>query len=283
VTIQTSIEQLNFLLTNRIPRRAATRFMGWFSQLEQPWVSVPALALWRTFADLELNDAAKQEFRSVHDCFTRELKQGVRPIDPDPEVMVSPCDALVGMSGRVNGTQVFQAKGFPYSLEDLLVDPALVQRYRDATYVTLRLTASMYHRMHAPHDCQIDHVTYISGDTWNTNPITLKRVERLFCKNERAVVRTRLTASGHPIVLVPVASILVASIRLHCLPKLLDLTHRGPNEFPCNATVRKGEELGFFQHGSTILVFAPASFTLCAGAQPGTRIRMGQPLLRIGS
>ena len=74
-----------------------------------------------------------------------------------------------------------------YACEDLLGDPELVERYRDGRYVTLRLTSSMYHRFHAPHDCRVEQVTYISGDTWNVNPIALKRVEKLFCKNERAV------------------------------------------------------------------------------------------------
>ena len=72
-------------------------------------------------------------------------------------------------------------------------------------------------------------VIYISGDTWNVNPIALKRVERLFCKNERAVVETKLAANGQPVTLVAVAAILVASIRMHCLDAPLNLKHRGPN------------------------------------------------------
>jgi phosphatidylserine decarboxylase len=279
--VRRSLDALNFLLTNRIPRRAVTRFMGWFSQLEQPWLSVPSLALWRRIADLELHDAQKTHFSSIHDCFVRELKPGVRPIDRDPARVVSPCDGLIGMAGRVQDSALFQAKGFPYTLQELLIDPALVERYRAARYVTLRLTASMYHRLHAPHDCKIEHVSYISGDTWNTNPIALQRVERLFCKNERAVVQVRLTADDQRLLLVPVASILVASIRLHCLPVPLDLTHRGANEFACDALYEKGEELGFFEHGSTVLLFAPAGFELCDHLQPGMRIRVGEPLLRI--
>ena len=82
---------------------------------------------------------------------------------------------------------------------------------------TLRLTPSMYHRFHAPYDCTVDKVTYVSGDTWNVNPIALNRIAKLFCKNERAVIRTILRPSGIVITLVPVAAILVASIRLHFL------------------------------------------------------------------
>ncbi|HEY8006509.1 MAG TPA: archaetidylserine decarboxylase [Methylocella sp.] len=276
-------EDLNFLLTNRIPRRLATQFMGWFSQIEQPFVRDVSIAIWRLFSDLDLREAKKSQFKSLHDCFIRELKDGARPIDPDPGVLVSPCDAIVGACGMIKGTELMQIKGFPYALEDLLGDPNLVDLYRDGRYVTLRLTSSMYHRFHAPGDCHVEQVTYIAGDTWNVNPIALKRIEKLFCKNERAVIRTRLTATGHPIVLVPVAAILVASIRLRFLSTQLNLSYRGPNVIPCDAAFRRGEEMGWFQHGSTIIVFAPDGFTLSDNVQEGTLIRVGQPLMRLPS
>jgi phosphatidylserine decarboxylase len=274
-------EDLNFLLTNRIPRHLATRFMGWFSRFENPIVRDLSIATWRLFADPNLGEAAKDQFASLHDCFIRSLKPGVRPVDPDPAVMVSPCDAIVGASGAIAGVEVIQAKGFPYTLHDLLADPELVELYRNGQYVTLRLTSSMYHRFHAPHDGRVEKVTYISGDTWNTNPIALKRVERLFCKNERAVLRIRLDANDQLVTLVPVASILVASIRLHFLDVLLHLRHRGPNQIACSAPFRKGQEMGWFELGSTIVVLAPRGFALCKSVREGQVIQVGQPLLRL--
>jgi phosphatidylserine decarboxylase len=274
-------EDFNFLLTNRIPRHLVTRFVGWISQSRNPLVRGLCIGLWRLFSDLDLSEAKKSRFDSLHDCFIRELKDGARPVDPDPAVVVSSSDGIVGACGRIDGTTVIQAKGFPYPLLDLLGDPALVERFRDGTYVTLRLTSSMYHRFHAPHDCRVEEVRYVSGDTWNVNPIALKRVERLFCKNERALIRTTLSASGHPILLVPVAAILVASIRLHFADVLLHLKYRGPNRIPCDAALRKGEEMGWFQHGSTIIVLAPVGFVVCHNVREGTTIRTGQPLLHL--
>jgi phosphatidylserine decarboxylase len=274
-------EDLNFLLTNRIPRRLATQLIGWFSQIEQPLVRDVSIAVWRFFSGLDLSEAKATRFRSMHDCFIRELKPGARLVDQDPTVLVSPCDAIVGACGTIEGTRLYQIKGFPYRLEDLLGDAALVAAHRNGRYVTLRLTSSMYHRFHAPHDCRVDQVTYISGDTWNVNPIALKRVEKLFCKNERAVLRTTLAAGGHRVTLVPVAAVLVASIRLHFLDVLLSLKYRGPNVFLCDALFAKGEEMGWFQHGSTIIVFAPESFALCDGVKEGSLIRMGQRLMRL--
>ena len=273
-------EDINFLLTNRIPRRLLTRFMGWFSRIEQPLVRDLSIGMWRFFSDLDLSEAKKKHFRSMHECFTRELKDGARPVDADPSVLVSPCDAIVGACGTIAGTELFQVKGFPYTLQDLGTS-RLAGDHADGCYVTLRLTSSMYHRFHAPHDCRVEQLTYISGDTWNVNPIALKRVEKLFCKNERAVLRTRLAAGGHVVTLVPVAAILVASIRLHFLDVLLNLKHRGPNVMACDAPFEKGREMGWFEHGSTIIVLAPKGFSLCENAREGSTIRMGQPLMRL--
>jgi len=274
-------EDINFLLTNRIPRRLATRFLGWFSQIETPVMARASIAVWRLFADLDLSDARLPSFKSLHACFTRELKPGARRIDGDPRVLTSPCDAIVGACGALDGTQVLQAKGFPYALQDLLVDPALIETYRDGQYATLRLTSSMYHRFHAPGDGTIERVTYISGDTWNVNPIALRRVANLFCKNERAVIRTRLSGTPHLVTLVPVAAILVASIRLHFLDVVMNMNYRGAAEIDCDVPFRKGDELGWFEHGSTIIVFAPPGFRLCHDIREGTPIRMGRALMHL--
>jgi phosphatidylserine decarboxylase len=274
-------EDLNFLLTNRLPRRWLTLFVGWLSEVEQPLVREACLALWRLFTDLDLSEARATRFRSLQECFTRQLREGARQVDADPEVVVSPCDGIVGAMGQVRSGAVFQAKGFPYRLMDLLGDPELVRAYAQGSFVTLRLRSSMYHRFHAPYDCRVEQVTYVSGDTWNVNPIALRRVESLFCKNERAIIRCRLP-TGHLITLVPVAAILVASIRLHFIDVLLHLRYRGPNAMPCDAALRKGEEMGWFQHGSTIIAFAPAGIAIAPGLAPNGLIRMGQPLLTLG-
>jgi phosphatidylserine decarboxylase len=275
----TQQEDLNFLLTNRVPRAALTRFMGWFSKIENPLIRDLSIACWRLFSDLDLSEARKTHFKSLHDCFTRELKPGLRPPNPDPGIVVSPCDAIIGAFGAIADGKLFQIKGAPYSLLDLVGDPKLVEAHRNGRFVTLRLTSSMYHRFHAPHDCRIDQVTFISGDTWNVNPIALKRIESLFCKNQRAVIRTRLE-TGEALTLVPVAAILVASIRLHFLEVLLNAQSRGPTVFPCDVRVRKGEELGWFEHGSTIIVLAPHDFEFCGNVVQSATIRAGEPLMR---
>ena len=277
------LQYISFLLTNGIPHQLANRFFGWFSQIEAPLLARISISVWRRFSDLDLSEARTQYFPSLHACFIRKLKPGARPVDCDSGVITSPCDGIVGACGQIDRNELIQAKGFPYTLEDLLIDPQLVQLYCDGQYVTLRLTPSMYHRFHAPYDCSVERVTYVPGSTWNVNPITLNRVAKLFCKNERAIIPSVLHPSGFVITLVPVAAILVASIRLHFLDVLLNRKYCGEAEIPCRASFSKGQEMGWFQHGSTIIVFAPKDVALCGSVKEGAIIRMGRPLMRLPS
>lgn len=273
--------EINFLLSNRIPRQLANRLFRRFSRIENPVLARAAIAAWRRFGDLDLTDSATQRFASVHECFTRHLKPGTRPIDTHPSVIVSPCDAIVGACGRIEQGQLIQAKGFPYRLGELLVDPQLARQYADGNYVTLRLTAGMYHRFHAPYDCSVERVTHIAGDTWNVNPIALARISKLFCRNERAVMPLALPPADVVITVVPVAAILVAGIRLHFVDLVRNRNQQGATEFPCRAVLKKGDEMGWFEHGSTIIVFAPGGVSLCPSVHQGAVIRTGNPLMRL--
>ncbi len=131
-------EDVNFLLTNRLPRRLATRFIGWFSRIEHPLVRDLSLKAWTYFADLDLSEAKQTRFRSMHDCFTRELKPGARPIDPDPAVLASPCDGIIGACGTVDGgeDQLQGGKGCP--IRSTICSPTPSMRQRSAKVSTSR-------------------------------------------------------------------------------------------------------------------------------------------------
>jgi len=266
---------LNFHLTNRIPRRLATRFMGWFSRIEHPLVAGPSIRALQFFAgDLRLHEARDTRFRSLRDCFVRELRPGARPIDRTPGVLVSPCDGIVVAQGAIRDTTLIQAKGQAYTLEELLVDHALVDRHRHGSFVTMRLTPAMYHRFHAPCDALVEDVRFIPGDTWNVNPATLARVSRVYCRNTRAVLPLHVAGSNAALTLVPVGAILVSSIHLAFLP---DRAARG-GVIPCRASLAKGDEMGHFEHGSTIVALAAPGLVLGTHVTPGALMRVGQPL-----
>lgn len=271
----TGSEGLNFLLTNRLPRRLATELVGRLSKVAWPPVARPTMAIWRIFCDVDLSDAAETHFPSMRACFTRQLRPGARPIDHNAEVLVSPCDAIVGACGAIqDGDQVYQIKGAPYRLRELLGSTEAAARFAGGSFVTLRLTAGMYHHFHAPHDLAVETVTYLAGDCWNVNPPALKRVERLFCRNERAAVACRL-GDGSPLTLVAVAAVLVSSLRF----TFTELAVRASNPgvpVPLDATLAKGEDMGWFEQGSTIVVLLPRGWRVTAGT--GERMRVGEAL-----
>jgi len=274
-------ENVNFLLTNRIPRYALTRFMGWFSKIEFAPVRIVSIAAWKYFCDVDMSDARTTHFPSLHLAFIRGLRRGARAIEPDPGIVTSPCDGIVGAFGRVENGMALQVKGMAYPVVDLFGSAREAEHFEGGWYVTLRLTAGMYHRFHAPHDIVAEQLRYISGDTWNVNPIALARIERLFCKNERAPMVVRIDGTALRLVLVPVAAVLVASIRLPWLDHKRNVRHAGQRTQRFEHRFRKGEEMGWFEHGSTIVVFGPPECPPVAGLTTGETIRMGQPLLRI--
>ncbi|MFZ9812280.1 MAG: archaetidylserine decarboxylase [Burkholderiaceae bacterium] len=274
-------EDINFLLTNRIPRLAVTHWVGWLSRIKSPLLTRVSIWIWRLFTDLDLSEAKEQRFESLRDCFIRELKPGARPINADPSVYVSPCDGIVGAMGRVEQGRLFQAKGFSYRLDDFLIHDRLLSQWANAQYLTIRLTSAMYHRFHAPYEGRLTQVHYISGDTWNVNPVALSRIESLFCKNERAILEAELGPQNLPCLMIPIAAILVASMRIHALDRTF--TSRLPGRFsvPVDCRFAKGQELGWFEHGSTIILMLPAEFALAEGIQTGSVLKMGQSLLRM--
>jgi phosphatidylserine decarboxylase len=175
------------------------------------------------------------------------------------------------------GDQVHQIKGAPYRLSDLLGSAQAAEPFRNGRFVTLRLTAGMYHHFHAPHDLEVERVTYFSGDCWNVNPPALKRVQRLFCRNERAAIGCR-TRDGSPVTLVAVAAVLVASIRLTFHDAETPLRAGGTRSFAVAASLAKGDEMGWFEQGSTLVLLLPSGWELTAGT--GERVKQGQALAR---
>lgn len=267
-------EALNFIVTNRLPRRLATRIVGRISK-SRAWPVAPvSLALWKLFCGVDLRDAERTGFASLHDGFTRTLVPGARPFDPDPDVLCAPCDAIVGACGPITGDEVLQVKGMPYSLTELAGADA-VAMMQGGTYVTMRLTAAMYHRFHAPADLTVERIEHRPGDCWNVNPPALVRVKSLYCRNERAVISARLS-DGQPLILIPVAAILVAGIVL----KPFGLLRGGGVRDGLSLAAQRGEEMGWFEHGSTIILLAPPDFVLAETIATGATIRAGQPLLR---
>lgn len=272
-------ESLNFVLTNRVPRKMLTRLTRRISRIEQPQFTRFAMWVWqRVGGDLQLHEAAQKQFRSIHDCFTRELKPDQRPIDNHKDHIISPSDGIVVSYGDIDGDVILQAKGYPYTLAELIPDEVIRNRYINGKFITLRLTSTMYHRFHAPTDCVLKRVIFIPGDMWNVNAAAIKRVDKLYCKNERAVLDLDLSDPERHLAVIPIAAIAVASLKLHSIKDDLDMHYSGPTDIAPHDNYKRGEEMGYFQHGSTIIVLASDNHDFHPDISINKLMRMGQPI-----
>ena len=222
-----------------------------------------------------------EKFATLNDFFIRELEQDARPIDEAPGAIVSPVDGTVSSAGTVSGHHVFQAKGLDYSLEDLLAtDLQEVDNYVNGAYATLYLAPYNYHRVHSPVDGKIVAARYVPGDLFSVNTKTVAHVAGLFRRNERLVLHIE-TANG-PAVVILVGALNVGSIstpwsgevrpKKHGVVETISLDE-GPD------VLRKGDLLGWFNMGSTVIVLLPNG--TCAwhdGLEAGSTLRMGEAI-----
>lgn len=273
-------ESLNFFVTNRIPRVMATLMMGKVSRIKSPLLTKAMIGVWGQFSHLDTESTEERRYKSLRDFFTRGLKPNARPIDPQA-IWTSPSDGIAGASGTISNGQLLQIKGMPYALSDLLQNEGLARSLEGGQYLTIRLTSGMYHRFHAPCDLQLNKVTYISGDAFNVNPPTLKRIPYLFCRNERAVLHCTAQlpdGSTTDFYIVAVAAVLVASIRLHALGCTFTLNYGGATERDCDYQATKGDELGWFEQGSTLVMLWPENANYKVKHLFGAHMKMGEAL-----
>jgi phosphatidylserine decarboxylase len=229
----------------------------------------------------EVKNEVPGGFATFNEFFIRELAAGARPIDPGPSAVVSPVDGTVSSAGPIHGSRIFQAKGHDYSLEDLLAtDLQEARRYVDGAYATIYLAPYNYHRVHAPLAGRITAARYLPGDLFSVNTATAAHVPGLFRRNERLALHFE-SASG-PWVLVFVGALNVGSIttpwsgevrpRRKGVVESISLQH-GPQQ------VAKGDLLGWFNMGSTVILLTPPGACDWSEAlQAGSTVRMGEPI-----
>lgn len=269
---------LNFWLTNPWPRRTLSRWMGRLSRLQSRSLTWLAIWIWNRFDRLELEDSPIQRFDSIQACFTRPIRPETRPLDTRLNMLLSPCDGLLVAHGPLDDQRLHQIKGKTYHLEELVGSLPADHPWRQGYFVTIRIKSNMYHRFHAPASGALIEVRHFAGDSWNVNPPTLARVSGLYVKNERACLTYRLD-DGTPMALIPVAAILVAGIRVHALHHMNWIGQTEPIRISPPAACAKGQELGWFEHGSTIVLVMPMPCRLAPGLALGDRLYMGQALV----
>jgi len=266
-----------------VPKNALSRLVGRLTRAHAPRpVRLAAMRAFAAHYQVELSECgALDTFRTFGEFFARPLRAGARPIAPGDDVLASPVDAVVSQAGRAEGGRLVQAKGLDYTLEALLADAKLAARFRGGPFVTLYLSPRDYHRIHFPLGGAVTGYRYVPGRLWPVNPLSVRGVPGLFTVNERLVtaMETPLGACA----VVAVGATIVGRIRASYDPAIppSNLPRARPvaREYPEPLAVEKGQELGAFEMGSTvILLLEPGRAALRPDLSEGTRVRVGEAI-----
>jgi phosphatidylserine decarboxylase len=273
------------LVVRLLPRRCLSRVTGRLARLRLPGFLLRPLLGWyarRYGADMDEAARPLAAYTSFVDFFTRTLKPGARPLAADPRALVCPCDGTVSMGGTVTAGQLLQIKGHAYALADLLGNPTDAGRFEGGTYLVLYLAPGDYHRFHWPFDGTVESARGLAGDLWPVNERSVRSVERLFVRNERIACLGHV-ASGGAFAYVPVGALNVGSIRLGFSAARTNPIRRVEEAPGAAYWGKRGDEFGWFELGSTIVLVLAQEAGLLEDLAPGTKVRMGQAIGRLSA
>jgi phosphatidylserine decarboxylase len=211
-----------------------------------------------------------EAYPSLLEFFTRRLRPGIRPLDPDPRALLSPADGRLDVLGRIAEGKLIQAKGRSYTVGALLADPELARRYEGGCFATFYLSPRDYHRVHSPATGEVTAATYVPGCLLPVNANAVAYVDDLFARNERLITALDTEAFGL-LQVVMVGATCVGHITTSYDPELV--TNVGGREltqkrYPPGRRLERGGELGVFELGSTVVVLAEPGVELTAEAGP---------------
>jgi len=220
-------------------------------------------------------------YENFNAFFTRSLRADARPIAPETETLAGPVDGHVSQAGAIDHDSIIQAKGHDYSVGQILAgDQALTDTFINGVFATLYLSPRDYHRVHMPCDGRLQRMIHVPGRRFAVNPTSVAGIDHLFARNER-LVSIFATPAG-PMALVMIGALFVGSIQTVWTDRLAARSHGEIQDYDyrnARISLAKGEEMGRFNMGSTVILLFPAGRTQWHSAiQPGRRIRLGEKL-----
>ena len=279
--------QLFVALQRILPLHSISAGMHALARAESWPVRRALIGIFRSLYAVNLGEAERtraDEYRSFNDVFTRALKPGARPVDPDPRALLSPCDGRVSEIGALDGDRLLQAavtaKRHTYTLEALLADAGFARDFVGGSFACLYLAPVDYHRVHLPVAGRLVAAWYVPGHLYSVNAATAALIPGLFALNERLVLHFATTHG--PLALVLVGALNVGSMSLADLGDVTPSRGRGGPVQRLAVTPRdyaRGEEVGRFNLGSTVvLVLPPAMVQFERVLHAGSPVRLGQRL-----
>ena len=251
-----------------VPYRQLTAFAGLISRSENQLIKKILISWFYYFYKPNLDESVNkkpQDFRSFNDFFTRKLESKSRPINQDTDIIISPVDGIVVSLGNLKKGALIQAKGISYDVSELIQDQALENNFKNGCYVTIYLAPTNYHRIHFPFGGTIEKTKYLKGNLYSVNASSARRIKSLYSENERTFTFVKSESLSYG--LVSVGAAMVGSIvpfwneEINSKKEhLVDLWNKGPKEDLLR--VSKGEELGYFQMGSTVILLFPSNIQI---------------------
>lgn len=277
-------EKLFAQLQYAVPQTLLSRAAGWLAECQINSIKNPMINGFIKQYQVDMSEAeftSAEQFACFNDFFTRALKPGARPLDPDPTALLCPADGAISELGAIKDGQIFQAKNHRYSTLELLGgDTAMAKPFANGQFATVYLSPKDYHRIHLPISAQLQQMVHVPGDLFSVNQATANNVPRLFARNERVVCL--FTTELGPMALVLVGAMIVASIETvwagQITPekgqiKRWNYAASQPLQFA------RGEEIGRFKLGSTVVMLLPENTVQFASdLQAGAPVRLGQSL-----
>nr|WP_209319067.1 archaetidylserine decarboxylase [Pseudoalteromonas sp. OF7H-1] len=273
-----------------LPKHAVSRLVGKLAAAEAGALTTKLIKLFIKQYKIDMSEALHEDpahYKTFNEFFTRPLKPGIRPLAEESDILAHPVDGAISQLGDVVDGQIIQAKGHNYSLQTLLGGKEEdVAPYVGGKFATIYLAPKDYHRIHMPVDGTLRKMIYVPGDLFSVNPLTAQNVPNLFARNER-VVAIFDTEIG-PLSMVLVGATIVASIETIWAGTVTPPAGRDvftwtyPAEGDNAITLKKGEEMGRFKLGSTvILAWGANKAEFLDGQNPETVTRMGTPFAKI--
>jgi phosphatidylserine decarboxylase len=267
-----------------LPQHFLSRLVGMLAASRIGFVRTALIRAFLGHYPVDLSEAVHRspaDYASFNEFFTRRLRPGARPLDPDPHAALCPVDGVVSQAGRLAGDTLLQAKGVDYSAAALLGgDGPLAAEFADGTFATLYLAPHNYHRVHMPLAGTLRIARFVPGDLFSVNSATATSVPGLFARNERLACVFD-TPMG-PMAVVLVGALFVGSMSLAWSGRIVAPSRRLPRDLPVRDPIialDRGAELGWFNMGSTVVVLFPAGGPTLEGSfVPGRAVRVGERL-----
>ena len=280
------IEKLLAGIQYLLPHHLLSRLVYYFMRIRLLPIRATQIAVIGSIVGVDWEEPKRaeiSEYETFNDFFTRELKDGARPIDPDPRSFVSPSDGTISQCGRITNNLILQAKGHHYSIRSLLADDEDSAAFLNGFFHTIYLSPRDYHRVHMPFGGKLQRMIHVPGRLFSVAPYTVRQVPELFARNERVV--SLFDTSHGPMALVLVGAMLVSSMETVwsgvVTPPRGRKIARG-DWSRRDIQLEKGQEMGRFNMGSTvILLLPPGAVSNLENLGPEDTVRMGEKLGRL--